>query len=280
MMLNLGFGKSRFPLFGAFTCVFFLLPLSLLFSQKTVLDVGIHSHNDYHQNRPLFDAIEAGAWSIEADVFIKRKELKVGHTAREAASGKSLEELYLQPLRELIQINGGLVYPERKRQLILMIDLKSPAYKIMPALIVVLAHYGDICTSYENGEITIKPVTVIISNCPAKNDYFTNSKRFYAVDGRISSIGEVYSNQEIPIISQNWNNAFPLFNLKRATPRQLESVASYVESIHDEGRMIRFWGTPDNSSFWSFLIHMKVDLINTDYPNDLSQFLNKQSPTN
>ena len=43
----------------------------------------IHSHNDYAQKRPFWGAYEAGADSIEADVFLVDCDLLVAHSRKE-----------------------------------------------------------------------------------------------------------------------------------------------------------------------------------------------------
>ena len=40
-----------------------------------------HAHNDYEHTRPLFDALDQGFNSVEADVFLVDGKLLVGHTA-------------------------------------------------------------------------------------------------------------------------------------------------------------------------------------------------------
>lgn len=59
-----------------------------------------HSHNDYLQERPLFDALDRGFTSIEADVFPRGRELRVAHTVWGIRKGRTLESLYLRPLRD------------------------------------------------------------------------------------------------------------------------------------------------------------------------------------
>ena len=39
-----------------------------------------HAHNDYEHKRPLFDALDRGFCSIEADIYLVGGELLVGHT--------------------------------------------------------------------------------------------------------------------------------------------------------------------------------------------------------
>ena len=69
-----------------------------------------HSHNDYHHKHPLFDALDSGFCSVEADVFLKDAVLLVGHSRFELKKERTLEALYLVPLAERVKNNGGSVY--------------------------------------------------------------------------------------------------------------------------------------------------------------------------
>ncbi|HET6325009.1 MAG TPA: hypothetical protein VFG04_09940, partial [Planctomycetaceae bacterium] len=42
--------------------------------------IRAHAHNDYEHKRPLFDALDQGLCSVEADIFLVDGQLLVGHT--------------------------------------------------------------------------------------------------------------------------------------------------------------------------------------------------------
>src|SRR3954462_5482632 len=69
-----------------------------------------HAHNDYEHTRPLFDALDQGFCSVEADVFLRDDKLLVGHTAASLKPDRRLKPLYLDPLRDRVRANGGRVY--------------------------------------------------------------------------------------------------------------------------------------------------------------------------
>jgi hypothetical protein len=64
------------------------------------------AHNDYHQCRPVYDALDSGFTSIEADVWLMDGRLLVGHDRSEATAGRSLERLYLSPLEGRVRMNA------------------------------------------------------------------------------------------------------------------------------------------------------------------------------
>src|SRR3990172_9175630 len=74
-----------------------------------------HAHNDYWHERPLFDALDHGFTSVEADVFLRDGNLLVGHELAELKPESTLESLYLDPLARRVRENGGRVYPNGDR---------------------------------------------------------------------------------------------------------------------------------------------------------------------
>src|SRR5438128_9965118 len=85
-----------------------------------------HAHNDYEHKRPLFDALDNGFCSVEADVFLEAGALLVGHARADLRPGRTLEKLYLDPLRERVKANAGRVY-KNGPAIWLLVDVKSEA---------------------------------------------------------------------------------------------------------------------------------------------------------
>src|SRR5262245_7590292 len=71
----------------------------------------LHAHNDYEHARPLLDALDHGFCSIEADIFLVDGQLLVAHDQSKLNPERTLEKLYLEPLRQRVTRNGGRVYP-------------------------------------------------------------------------------------------------------------------------------------------------------------------------
>ncbi|WP_375436321.1 hypothetical protein [uncultured Hymenobacter sp.] len=62
-----------------------------------------HSHNDYWRPHPLYDALQLGFQSVEADVFLIDSALLVGHERKSLQASRTLQTLYLEPLRQLLR---------------------------------------------------------------------------------------------------------------------------------------------------------------------------------
>ncbi|MEI6356987.1 MAG: hypothetical protein WCP53_07785, partial [Verrucomicrobiota bacterium] len=70
-----------------------------------------HAHNDYAHQRPLLDALDNGFCSVEADIYLVDGQLLVAHDRKDLKPGRTLQALYLDPLRERVRANGGHVHP-------------------------------------------------------------------------------------------------------------------------------------------------------------------------
>ena len=60
-----------------------------------------HAHNDYQHTRPLLDALNQGFCSVEADIYLVEGQLLVGHDRDELSTERTLQSLYLEPLRNV-----------------------------------------------------------------------------------------------------------------------------------------------------------------------------------
>jgi hypothetical protein len=70
-----------------------------------------HAHNDYEHQRPLLDALDHGFTGVEADIWLVNGKLLVAHEEAHIETERTLEALYLEPLRKRVSENGGRVYP-------------------------------------------------------------------------------------------------------------------------------------------------------------------------
>src|SRR5262245_37426007 len=140
-----------------------------------------HAHNDYEHKRPLLDALEQGFCSVEADVFLSGDKLLVGHTIFSLRAGRTLEALYLDPLRERVKSNGGRVYPKGPT-VYLLVDVKTEAKPTYAALAKVLARYADILSVARGDQFEAKAVTVVVSGNCDREGIAAEKVRYAAID--------------------------------------------------------------------------------------------------
>ena len=227
--------------------------------------VYAHSHNDYEQQRPFALAFENGFGSIEADIWLKEGFLVVAHDAKDIDLNKTLSALYLDPLAKKITENKGSVYADGKKELQLLIDIKSDAIATLNTLIAELKKYPSL--------IHHKKIKFVISgNRPQPNDY-VNYPSFIYFDGRPAESYDKKALKKVGLISDNYYK-FAQWNGKgEIAANQRAALVSVIEKSHAMGKPFRFWATPDTETSWKLFMELGVDYINTDKVEGLAEFL-------
>jgi hypothetical protein len=232
-----------------------------------------HAHNDYLHTRPLADALAHGFRSVEADIWLTNGTLLVSHDFRDTSPEKTLEALYLDPLRAFVRTNA---WRSRTPSLTLLIDVKSDAEKTYAVLREVLRRYSDMLTRFESNSIRTNAVTVIISGARAEAVMREEKIRFAALDGRLGDLNLNPPPALVPLVSDNWTKHFQWRGVGEMSGEEREKLHQFVSRTHAQGRRLRFWATPDNGAGWRELFEAGVDLLNTDKLADLERFLRTQ----
>lgn len=238
-----------------------------------------HSHNDYHHDRPLFDAIDNGFRSVEADIFLVDGKLLVGHSKSELKAGRTLETLYLDHLKEMIAENGGAVYGDGK-EFFLMIDIKTDGKNVYKVLDGVLESYGEMVSSDCGGKYTRRALTVIISGDRPWDDIVADGTRYVGLDGRVKDLDSELGADVLPLISDDWTDHFEWDGKGDILADELAKLRAMVTKAHAGGRRIRFWALPNKTgeqrhNVWKTLIDAGVDYVGADNLSDLAEFVRK-----
>ena len=236
-----------------------------------------HAHNDYEHDRPLYDALDHGFSSVEADIFLVDDDLYVAHNRRDITPERTLRRLYLDPLRERVKQNGGRVHPNGP-QFTLLIDIKTGAVETYKTLDRILAEYRDIFTSFGPDGRSGKAVLAIISGNRPRELMESQKLRYAGCDGRLTDLESESPADLVPMISDNWSKHFTWNGTGEMPAKERDRLREIVQKAHEKGRLVRFWSTPDNPSparaaLWRELLSAGVDLINTDDLKGLRQFL-------
>ncbi|MBN2311522.1 MAG: phosphatidylinositol-specific phospholipase C/glycerophosphodiester phosphodiesterase family protein [Candidatus Hydrogenedentes bacterium] len=231
-----------------------------------------HAHNDYRHARPLLDALDHGFCSVEADIHLVDGRLLVAHDLDETAPERTLEALYLDPLRERIARNGGAVYPNGPR-FVLLIDIKSDAAATYEALREVLREYAEILTEFRPDSTRAGAVTVIVSGNRPIGLMAREPVRLAGVDGRLDDLARGVSPHLMPLISESWGSAFDWRGQGRMPRTERRRLRALARQCHEQGKILRFWATPERAALWEQLQEAEVDLINADNLDRLQQFL-------
>jgi hypothetical protein len=231
-----------------------------------------HAHNDYEHPRPLFDALNHGFCSVEADIFLVDGQLLVGHTRGDLKPERTLESLYLDPLRARAKANGGKIFPDTAR-FWLLIDVKTDAKPTYAALHEVLSRYGDLLTVVTDGKVEPRAVTVVVSGNSDREGIAGQAKRYAGIDGRPRDIDSDLPTDLIPWISERWGSLFKWSGEGTMPESERAKLREFIARAHRHGRLVRFWGTPEKIAVWQEMRAAGVDLINTDKLAELRKFL-------
>jgi glycerophosphoryl diester phosphodiesterase len=257
-----------------------MLSLLLLLAPLPVLDGGspplltnAHAHNDYAHPRPLLDALEQGFCSFEADVFItKDGRLLVGHTSLDLKPERTLEKLYLAPLRERVRQNGGRVYPGGPT-VQLLIDIKSAGAPTYAAVHTLLTQYADMLTEVNDGKVTERAITVTISGSCPRQEIMAQKLRYAAIDGRKEDLTSSLPVHLVPLVSLNWRSQFQWNGQGEMPAMERQKLREMAAQAHQHGRRLRFWGVPDTPACWQEQLAARVDWLNTDRLKEMGDFL-------
>jgi hypothetical protein len=237
--------------------------------------VHAHAHNDYEHARPLLDALEHGFCSVEADIYLVDGKLLVAHDPEKVSVERTLQALYLNPLRERVRKNGGRVFPNGP-EVTLLIDIKSDAEQAYAVLRKVLEEYASVLTSFSSNSIKTNAITVILSGNRPQKTVAAESLRYAAIDGRLPDLDGSEPSSLIPWISDNWSKNFKWQGNGPLPSAEREKLTGIVKRAHQQGRRVRFWAVQDVPEVWRELRAADVDLINTDDLAGLDKFFHEQ----
>ncbi|MGP8297428.1 phosphatidylinositol-specific phospholipase C/glycerophosphodiester phosphodiesterase family protein [Streptomyces inhibens] len=238
-----------------------------------------HAHNDYEHARPLFDALDHGFGSVEADIWLVDGRLLVAHEEGDLDPARTLEALYLDPLRRRIQANGGTVYRGHRLSLQLLIDIKTAGDPTYRALSRVLRRYRELLSVCSAGRVRGGPVTAVVSGdrgARAPMEAERVRRAFY--DGRPEDLGTTAPASFAPLVSASWTEMFDWQGVGPMPTEQRERLRQLVTTAHSERRRLRFWATPDmagpaREAVWTQLLDAGVDHLNSDDLPGLETFL-------
>lgn len=139
--------------------------------------IPCHSHNDYWRRVPLYSAISAGCIGVEADVWLYEEELYVGHNTVSLTRNRTLNNLYINPLIDILshQNPTTFFYPQEdtglagvfdtspSQSLVLLIDFKTTGEALWPYVLSALRPLREqnYLTRLNGTQIIQGPITVV-----------------------------------------------------------------------------------------------------------------------
>ena len=259
-------------------------PLAFLYLTLAIIIVGctkvksnvalVHvlSHNDYAQNRPLFDALDANINCVEVDIAYVNNQLYVTHAIEDIQEENTFSTLYLNPLRKMIEKKGFV--NKQDTPFILYINTKTGGETINK-INEALEKNSDIISSFTKNAKTKRPIFVIAGG----PDAISNTNRFMVAEGNLETSTSFKAN-EFYMVNLRWGKYFN-WKGKEAMPYEEKiKLRMMVNDIHEQGRILRFWDNPDITSvdgenFWKTVLNEGVDMLSTDAPKEIKIFFDK-----
>lgn len=224
-----------------------------------------HAHNDYEHERPLLDALDHGFTSVEVDVFAADGELYVYHNRpAQWDPERTLKKLYLEPLRERTDQNGGKVYPAYNGHFQLMIDIKTEAAETYALIKAQLKEYATLFTRIEAGNEVKGPLMVFLSGNRPIATILEADSHIAKLDGRPDDLGKRYPVSKMPVISQNYGKILNWNGKGKIKKKAKKKLRNLIRQVHAEGKQLRLWAMPESENAWKTYLKLGIDWINAD----------------
>lgn len=230
----------------------------------------IFAHNDYEKPVPFNAAYRLNVGYIEADVFLIDGELFVAHTESQVEKSRTLDALYLNPLKAEIIRHDNEVYAGGG-VLSLMIDLKTEGKSTLNALVRKLNSYPEI--------INCKSVRITISGDVPNPSTWNEYPNYIYFDGRPTKTYSPEQLQRVNLVSASFRDYSSWNGKGEITVAERERISEVINKVHAMGKPVRFWASPDFTNAWIKLLKIGVDVLNTDDPENLHSFFTKWSTT-
>jgi hypothetical protein len=255
--------KIRFQLLLA---ALLLLTGGSVFAQAKYM----HSHNDYANNTPFYKAFYNGFNSIEADIFLVNGTLLVSHSDKYLEPERTLKGMYLDPILYALR-------RDTTRRLCLLIDVKDDHVKTLPALVKALDPLKPLLLSKDNPQGRLK--ILISGNRPVPANYKNYPSILWFDDDLIYPHTQAEWDRvgQVSLDFEKWSKWKGTGTIPDADKQRLQKT---VDSVHtNTGKLVRFWGAPDNMESWNTQIDFGADIIGTDRIEQLAGYLIKKAIT-
>lgn len=242
----------------------FVAGLSLLGHNTVVAQqypVRIHSHNDYKQTVPFYEAYSQKVYSIEVDLFYKGKEFYVAHDEEDINPELTFDALYLNPILSLYRHNEGRAWKGSDEKMQLLVEIKSDnTDAFLKALQRKLNKYPEVF----NPSVNPYAVRIVITgNVPEPED-FDKYTSYILFDGNLSEDYTEKQLERVGVFSTNFRDLSKWNGKGSLVKEDKKKVVAAIEKAHAQGKQIRFWGAPDGMTAWNTFHMLGVDYINTD----------------
>lgn len=272
-----------------------LSPWPMDFSQD-IKPIHCHSHNDYWRRVPLFNALNTGCISVEADIWLQnstdgKPDLLVGHSKRSLTIERSLQNLYLNPLLSILSnqnllskdsndtlpsdLPSGVFESSPDTSLTLLLDFKSDGPVLWPLVLEQLAPLlsaGYLTRwSKATNKLESRPLTIVATgNAPFPLILAEDIDRYVFFDAPLTDISNsAYTSANSYLASASLGKAVGMVWAGRLNQKQRDIVRGQVKEAGEKGLKARYWNTPAwpimwRNNVWKLLLESGVGLLNVD----------------
>jgi hypothetical protein len=255
----------------------------------------------------LFSALETGCIGIEADVWHFEGDLYVAHTQGSMQPGRTLKNMYIDPLLRLLEIaNSGGAAPSSSssscggpnglyaalpsQTVVLLLDIKADAERTWPILFQQLKPLRGKCwlsTLRKDGQMDTAPITVVLTGDILRTiDHgrgFDGPRDGIFLDAplaelrRGANISSSYHNNSSYWASTSLKKSIGLGWFGGLASSRLGKIRQQIQVAHSHGLQARYWGLPSwpmgvRHGVWETLLSEGLDILNVDDLTGFSDF--------
>jgi hypothetical protein len=218
-----------------------------------------YAHNDYANARPLRDALALGFRGAEVDVFLAGGRLMAAHERRSIRPGRSLEALYLEPLRGMLRRCGRML--GQAGPFLLNIEIKESSPTTYDTLISTLTRYSDLFSA--DSPLSGPVEVVLVGWHPPAPKLDGRLPPYVRLQHRVTRQGMAADTSRlIRLISLDYGKTIG-WSGTGEPPSHLEAWLTGLRRARDAGphRLARVYDVPPDSTIFRLLLSGGVDLI-------------------
>jgi rRNA biogenesis protein RRP5 len=230
----------------------------------------------------LYSALQAGCIGVEADVWLVEDELYVGHSKSSLAPNRTLKNLYINPLLDVLAKQNpttkfhpkpdsppnGVFDTDHAQTLVLLVDFKTDGPSLWPHVHAqldplrqkgLLTHFDG--TSVKEGPVTVvatgdAPFDLLTSNSTFRDIFFdapldriapdatpSNQNVGQDTSGNAPTTASAYNTTNSYYASTSFGAAIGTLWSNPSTT-QLERIRAQIKGAHQQGLKARYWETP------------------------------------
>jgi hypothetical protein len=228
-----------------------------------------------------------GGVSVEANVWLYKGVLHVGHEESALTNERTFNALYVQPILSVLQrenpnssfltegpTKNGVYDTDSGQTLYLYVDVKTDGEATFPYVIKELEplRSAGYLTTWNGTGITPGPVTVIGTGNTPLDQIQGVDNRDYFYDAPLPYLDTTFKNITSNVsLTANWDFADVFGEVRNQTfnSTQMRTLEEQVASAHAKGIAVRYWDQPGwpvgtRNAIWRILWDAGVDLLNVD----------------